>query len=123
MLAKYDLNFGSVYVFDNFLMSIIDEGIAFRTEENKQLLEISRLHFKDKPYGYISHRVYSYSVDPVVYTESSKESNLTAIAVVSENPINKLGIEVEKIFFDREIKHFNLIEDAKKWIKQTLRYR
>ena len=122
MIAQYELNFGTVYVFDTFLMSIIDEDVAFRTEENNKLLHISRKHFKDRPYGYISYRAYSYSVDPVVYVESSKETNLVAIAVVAMDPINKLGVSVEKLFFNRELKYFENIDDAKKWIKQTLKY-
>lgn len=120
MEKVYSLNFGNLIFYDNYLISIINEGVEFKKEENDILLQISRDHFKGIPYGYISYRQYSYSVDPFVYKESSKEENMKVIAIVSSNESNQLSVEIEKMFFTKELQHFEKLEEAVNWIKNIL---
>jgi hypothetical protein len=119
---EYEFDFGTIYIFDDFGLSIMNEGVIIGLEENKILRDILNKHFVDRPCGYISYRAFSYSVDPIVYVETSKEENLTAIAVVSDNDLNKMALEVEQKFFNKELKHFNNLEKAKEWISQTIKY-
>ncbi len=121
MVAKYEFDFGTMFIFEHFAMGIMNEGVALRKEENQKLLEVSRKHFSDRPYGYISYRIHSYSVDPHVYIDTAQETNLVAIAVVSENPLNKLSLEVEKLFWEREFEHFIDVEDAQLWIEEKVK--
>ncbi|NAS30407.1 hypothetical protein GTQ40_05445 [Flavobacteriaceae bacterium R38] len=116
----YSLDFGSLVLYDNYMIAILNEGIEFKKQENDILLEISRKHYKDIPYGFISYRMYSYSVDPMVYKESSKEDNMRAIAIVSSNELNQLTVEVEKMFFNKDLQHFEKLDNAIDWIKSVL---
>jgi len=116
----YSLEFGTLIFYDNYMVAILNEGIEFKKKENDILLDMSRKHFKGASYGFISYRMYSYSVDPMVYRESSKEENMKAIAIVGTAELNQLTVEVEKMFFSKDLKHFGKLDDAIIWIKNIL---
>ncbi|NAS30408.1 hypothetical protein GTQ40_05450 [Flavobacteriaceae bacterium R38] len=114
------LDFASIKLCENFAIGVMDEGIELKTDNNKFLLNTLKKEYKDQFFGFISNRINSYSVDPIVYKETSELENLIAIAVVMSNPMQKLSIEVEKLFYNRPFEYFDNIEDARTWIKQTL---
>ena len=124
MLAKeIKLDFGSAYVHENILIAKLDEGILFDVESNQKLLDLGAEIFHGKNYGYISHRVNSYAVDPMVYFESANVSNLKAIAVVSDNEITRRNAdEVEKKFYKDNncFGVFQTLEEAVEWIKTKI---
>ncbi|NER11889.1 hypothetical protein GWK08_00415 [Leptobacterium flavescens] len=120
MEKVYSLNFGNLIFYENYVVSIVNEGVEFKKEENDVLLQIARKHFGNIPYGFISYRMYSYSVDPMVYKESSQEENIKAIAIVSSKEVNNLSFEIEKLFFSKELQHFEQLDEAVNWIKNIL---
>ena len=124
MLSKeIKLEFGSAYVHDNILIAKLNEGILFNVESNQKLLDLASELFKENEYGYISHRVNSYAVDPMVYFESANTRNLKAIAVVSENEITRRNAEeVEKKFYknNNSFQVFQTLEEAVQWIKTKI---
>lgn len=115
VLLKYD--FCEIEVFSNYLIVTISEGITLTPQHNQVLKDISLKHFKDKKFGYITHRVHSYSVDPRIYIETSKIENLAAFAIVSTRQINISNAEIEKLFFKKPFKHFDVLENAIAWVK------
>lgn len=120
---EIQLNFGKVYIHDNILIAKLNEGVLFDVESNKKLLEIGAEIFKEKNYAYISHRVNSYAVDPMVYMESANATNLKAIAVVSENEMTRKNAEgVEKKFYKDNncFGVFQTLEEAVTWIKTII---
>lgn len=117
------LDFGKVFIHENILIAKLDEGILFDVESNKKLLEIGTEIFKGQNYGYISHRVNSYAVDPMVYMESAHANNLKAIAVVSENEMTRKNAEgVERKFYKDNncFEVFQTLEEAVAWIKTRI---
>ncbi len=124
MRAKeIELRFGSVYIHDNILIAKLNEGILFDVESNQKLLDLGSEIFQGKNYGYISHRVNSYAVDPMVYLESANTTNLKAIAVVSENEMTRRNAEVvEKKFYKDNncFEVFQTLEEAFAWIKTRI---
>ncbi|MDR5590160.1 hypothetical protein [Christiangramia sp. SM2212] len=120
---EIELDFGKVYAYENILIAKLDEGILFDVESNRKLLQIGQKIFKDKSYGYISHRVNSYAVDPMVYMESASAGNLKAIAVVSESEMTRKNAEgVEKKFYKDNncFGVFQTLEEAVAWIKTRI---
>ncbi|NER11888.1 hypothetical protein GWK08_00410 [Leptobacterium flavescens] len=117
MSKKVDLEFGSVEFYDSFAVGVINEGVDLKSCENKYLLNTFENEYKNKPFGFISNRIHSYSVDPTVYKETSELKNLVAIAVVMSNPVQRLSVEIEKLFFDKPFEYFMDLEEAKNWIK------
>jgi|SRR5690606_27151896 len=117
-----ELDFGKVWFKDNILVAELNEGILFDVENNRQLLEIGKNTFKDKPYGYISNRVNSYAVNPMVYIESARAVNLKAIAVVTNNMVCRNNAVLEKQFYrdNNSFEIFSSLEEALEWMNLQL---
>lgn len=122
MTKVIDLDFGTVRISSNVLVAELKEGILLDVSSNRKLLEIGHLEFKGNPYGYISHRIFSYAVDPLVYRESAEFPALKAIAVVSPSAIGRQSAELERKFYrDRgTFEIFESFEEAHSWIKIAL---
>lgn len=119
-----ELDFGKVYFKKNILIAEINEGILFDVEHNRILLEIGKHHFDNQNYGYISYRVNSYAVNPMVYLESASFTNLRAIAVVSTNPTCKQNAVLERQFYKEHnsFEVFSTLEDAIAWISIQIKH-
>lgn len=124
MKKLLQLDFGIVKIYpNNILVSELNEGILFDVESNRKLLQIGAEEFQGEVYGYISNRIYSYAVDPMVYKESAEYPALKAIAVVSPREIGRRSAQVERSFYkDRNsFEIFSSFEDAKAWVTQSLK--
>ena len=117
---KINFDFGSVEVFDGFAIGEYNEGIDLGAEQNDKLIHVCKKYYKDKPFGYISNRTTSFSIDPTVYLKSNKITNLQAIAVVVKNPAQVLSASIEKIFFGRSFQYFDSLNDAVSWIREII---
>jgi len=117
-----ELDFGKVWFKDNILIAELNEGILFDVENNRQMLEIGKNIFRDKPYGYISNRINSYAVNPMVYMESAKKDNLKAIAVVTTNVVCRSNAVLEKQFYkdSNSFEIFSTLEEAFAWMKSQI---
>ncbi|AVR46286.1 hypothetical protein C7S20_14000 [Christiangramia fulva] len=117
---EIDLDFGKVIIHKNILIAKLNEGILFDVESNRKLLDLGKEIFKGEDYGYISHRVNSYAVDPMVYFESANVRNLKAIAVVSYNEFTRKNAEmVERNFYKDPENAFGVfvtLEEAVAWM-------
>ncbi|HET8752719.1 MAG TPA: hypothetical protein VFM59_00020 [Salinimicrobium sp.] len=123
MIKILELNFGNVKVYDKFLVSELKEGVLFDVESNRKLLQIGSEEFKGKPYGYISNRINSYAVNPMVYRESAEHENLKAIAVVAPTEIGRKSATVERNFYKDKscFAIFATFEEARDWINLTIK--
>ncbi len=117
--SAIELDFGKITIIDNILIAELNEGILFDVENNRKLLNLGNKIFKGMPYGYISNRVNSYAVNPMIYLESSSTINLKAIAVVSNNLVCQQNTLLEKQFYKDEdsFEVFETLEAAINWIK------
>jgi hypothetical protein len=120
--SALELQFGSVTFFENIQIAELNEGILFDIPHNQEILELAREQFDNKPYGYISNRVNSYSVNPMIHLESANVSNLIAIAIVSRNPVVKQNCIIEKQFFrnSSSFEVFETLDEAVNWMKHQL---
>lgn len=119
MESAIEVDFGKITIIQNILIAELNEGILFDVENNRKLLKLGNKIFKGMPYGYISNRVNSYAVNPMIYLESSSTINLKAIAVVSSNPVCQQNILLEKQFYKdkNSFEVFDTLEAAINWIK------
>jgi len=120
--SALELEFGSVTFVNNIQIAELNEGILFDIPHNQELLELARDRFNNQPYGYISNRVNSYSVNPMIHLESANVSSLVAIAIVSKNPVVKQNSIIEKQFFRNRssFEFFENLEEAVNWMKHQL---
>lgn len=116
------LDFGEVTFLDRIQIAEINEGVLFDTHENEQIINLARDRFKEEKYGYISHRVNSYSVNPIIYMEAASFPKLAALAIVSSNPVTRNTAQIEKRFFKDKnaFEVFETLEEAIAWIKTHL---
>lgn len=117
-------DFGEFLIYGNYVMGIINEGVVFDKKKYEILLEIFRGHFKDRPFGYISNRIHSYTIDPMMYKNVSNLDDLFAIAVVSNNSISvERSYKIEQFFYKGHFMHYDNLNDAHKWLSPLLRIR
>ncbi len=116
MIKSLIYDFGEIDVFKNFVIAIFKEGVTVQPEYNKHLEEIASKYFANRPFGYITYRINSYAVNPMVYLETSEIKNLVGFAVVSEDEQKLINTKIEKLFLKKPLKAFKNLDDAKDWI-------
>ncbi|WP_432410734.1 hypothetical protein [Rasiella sp. SM2506] len=113
--------FGEIELFDNYLVTTMKQGITVIPKYNDELVTLANSHFEGRPFAYITHRKNSYAVDPSIYYKTSKIESLVAFAVVSNKPIDKKIVAIEKIFLDKPFQLFSDMEDAISWALDIVR--
>lgn len=115
MITSYNFYFCHIEIYEDYVKAVMKEGVTVSPEHNDVLLQIVEKHFKNKPFIYITHRINSYAVNPTIYLETAKISNMIGFAVVSADPKQKIQIKLEKTFFNKEFKQFDTLELALEW--------
>jgi len=120
IVREYQLEIGKIQVYDNYMVSIFDEGATLTLERAFQIIGISEIHFRNKSFGYISLRKHSYAVDPTVYTYLRELDNLKAFAIVSLKEIDMHNFKIEKLFYKKAMKFFIEYDNALTWVKRRI---
>lgn len=115
---KFD--FCDMRIYDNYMVTIMNEGVTITPDHNQILLNIVDTYYNDRKFVYITHRLHSYSVDPAIYFETSKIKNLAGFAVVSKDFKAKSNAEIEKLFLNKPFEVFNTVEEAIAWANSLL---
>ncbi len=114
-ILKYD--FCTVYIYDTYLVVEINEGFHLLSSHNQILVNLADTYYRNKNFVYITHRINSYSVDPVIYTQTSKIKNLIGFAVVGKVPLSAANAEIERLFLQKPFEIFDKLSDAIDWAK------
>lgn len=109
------LDFGDLYLYKNYLVAVMHQGVTIKPEHNDILVHLAESHFKGAPFAYITHRKNSYAVDPSIYYETSKIEKLVAFAVVSQHAMSNQTVAVEQLFLTKPFKLFTELDDAVAW--------
>ncbi|MEM6893636.1 MAG: STAS/SEC14 domain-containing protein [Bacteroidota bacterium] len=120
VVREYRLDIGTVQVFDDYMVSVFDEGATLTMERAYQIIGISEIHFRDKNFGYISWRKNSYAVDPTIYSYLRGMENLKAFAIVSKKKIDMHNFKIEKLFYKNTMEFFIEFDNALTWVKRRL---
>lgn len=121
IVREYQLDIGKVQVYDNYMVAIFEEGATLTLERAYQIIGISEIHFREKPFGYISLRKHAYAVDPTVYTYLRELDNMQAFAIVSVKEIDMHNFKIEKLFYKKPMKFFIEYENALAWVKRRVK--
>lgn len=121
IVREYQLEIGKVQVFDNYMVSIFDEGATLTLERAYQIIGISEIHFRNKSFGFISLRKNSYAIDPTIYNYLKELENLKAFAIVSVKEIDMHNFKIEKLFYKKPMKFFIEYDNALKWVKRRVK--
>lgn len=121
IVKEYHLDIGKVQVFDNYMVSIFNEGITITLEKAYQLLGIAEIHFREKDFGYISFRKNSYALDPMLYNYVKELDGLKAMAIVSVKDLDMHNFKIEKMFFKKPMEFFIEYDNAVTWLKKEIK--
>lgn len=116
----YNFPHCEAFVFDEFLITQIREGVTITPDHNKELREVIDKHFTNKNLVYISNRFFSYAVDPLTYLGTSKIINLLAIAIVAETEIGKTNAQLESMFYKKKFAIFPTLSEAMGWVHDVI---
>ncbi|MFV0564509.1 MAG: hypothetical protein ACK5NB_01615 [Flavobacteriaceae bacterium] len=120
IIKYYDCIDFEIFIFDNYVINQIKEGIDIQPEHNNALNLIIEENFNGKSLVYISNRVNSYSVNPLIYPKMKDIPNLLAIAIVLKNDAMKKNAEFERRFFNKPYEIFNSLTQAIIWAEKML---
>lgn len=120
MIATQTQEFGVLEIYDSYVKAIMFEGVTVKPKHIAVLIAIAEKYYSNKKFGYITHRINSYSVNPIVYVETSKIKNLVAFAVVSKDPVNLSNTQVEKLFIKKPFQAFKKMEEAIAWVEEMI---
>ena len=121
VVREYHLDIGVVQVFENYMVSIFDEGATLTLERAYQIIGISEIHFRDRNFGFISLRKNSYAIDPTIYNYLRELKNLKALAVVSVKEIDMHNFKIEKLFYKKHMKFYIDYDNALAWVKRKVK--
>ena len=120
MAKSVFIDFAKIKIYEDYLVVEINSGVHLTPDHHDVLEHVADTYFKNRPFVYITNRVKSYSVDPVIYSKTSKIPNLLGMAVVANAPVSKANAEVEKLFVNKPFEIFQNLEEAKDWATKQL---
>lgn len=122
LIKKYELDIGTVYFYENYVVSEIKKGIVLNFEKATQLLLLGKEYYGNKvPFVYISNRIHSYSFEPTSHYKSTELfPNLIGFAVVSYDPIGTEVAKLEQVFLNKPTRIFSSLDEAIEWVAQLI---
>lgn len=113
---------GRFLFYPKFIVGEFNEGVHVTKKNAAEPIRLAQeIYGTDKPLVYISHRLHSYSMDPVGYQEVSKMfPNFKGFAIVSENRYRRMLANLEKLFIKKPIAVFYTLEGAYEWAETLL---
>ncbi len=121
MTRRLDLGIGILEFYDHFVIGLVNPDINFGQQERLLFLNACLDHFKENPFGYISVRTFSYSIDPLIYLELNKVESLKAFAVVYYTKLAKGNAELEGQFYKKPFGIFETQSEAMEWMTQQIK--
>ena len=121
MNRSVDLGIGVLEFYDHFVIGLVNPDIDFGQSERLLFLMACLEHFKEKPFGYISVRTSSYSINPLIYMELNKVESLKAFAVVYYSLLVKGNAQLEGQFYKKPFGIFDTQSEAINWILQYIK--
>ncbi len=120
LIEKYDLDFGTYYFYDQYIIAEINEGEVITLRKCQDLIPIVQKHYGNvKSFTYISDRIYSHSIIPTDYLNCPfiYMDNFKGYGVVTYNLISTISTEIEKHFAQRSFRNFDNLKGAIDWAK------
>ncbi|WP_458626278.1 hypothetical protein [Winogradskyella sp. PC D3.3] len=115
-----DIDFCTLKFYDNYMLTIMKEGVHVDDVQNEMLIQIAEEFYKDKPFVYITYRINSYSVNPNIYATTSKMKSLAGFAVVCYDYKAKKNAQIEKLFLNKPFEIFCNLNEAFAWADKLI---
>lgn len=121
LLKEFNYEFADVFVFEGFIISEIKEGITFSWDNHAKPIVKDVTEFlgtDGTDIVYLSHRIHSYSVQPMDWLKFYRnEFNLKGYGVIGYNSKSFINSVIESMFFNGKIRRFEDLDTAIDWAK------
>ncbi|NQX85937.1 MAG: hypothetical protein HRT67_08530 [Flavobacteriaceae bacterium] len=114
------LDFAKITIQECFMIEEINKGVHLTPKHHKTLGKVCSKYFSSTPFIIISHRINSYSVDPIVHKKASENKNLMGFAVVASAPVARANAELEKLFLKKPFEIFETLNEAILWGEEII---
>lgn len=118
MEITLNLDFGTIKIYKDYLITEVHEGMFLGHAEHDIFEQIVETYFPETPFVYISHRIHSYAVDPLIYLRTSRLTNLVGFAFVSQSTLSLTNAQLEKAFLKKPIFMGKNLENAIQWANE-----
>lgn len=119
VIKEFNYDFADVFIFDDFVISEIKEGVTFTWENHaKKIVEdvTSFTKCNGSTIIYLSHRIHSYSVMPIDWLNFYRNQfKLKGYGVIGYNSLSFVNTVIENLFFKKRIRRFSDLESAMQW--------
>ncbi|MEO8773863.1 MAG: hypothetical protein ABI371_05990 [Gelidibacter sp.] len=117
--SKIEFSFGNYYLFDNFVISELHEGVHFHWDKILEVIGALMDYYGEGiRIAYISNRVYSYSIEPQLWYRFHKEFDFfIATATIAYNDFAYINASLEKQFTKISFKRCDNLDEAIAWVK------
>lgn len=122
LIVEHKFEVGKFLFYTNIVVGEFYEGAHVTKENAIEPISIAQQIYSDyKPVVYISHRINSYSMDPVGYQEVIEMfPNFKGFAIVSQNKYRRMIASLEKLFVKKPIGVFDNMDSAFFWAENLL---
>lgn len=124
-LVQHRLDVGQFTFYPNIVIGEFSEGVHVTFENASFPIQIAtQLYGVNQPVVYLSHRIHSYSMDPMAYKEIVELfPNLLALGIVAQNKRSRMLANLERLFLKKPIRVFSNLEEALVWAESCLKDR
>lgn len=124
VLKEINYPFADIYIFENFIISEIKEGVVFSWEDHAKCIIADVLEYTKNNGAeivYLSHRVNSYSLKPLDWLHFFNDNlSLKGYGVIGYNSFSFLNTVIENLFFRKKIRRFSDLETAVQWARSRV---
>ena len=110
-----DTVFAQFFIFENYVISQLKDGVVLQPEHIQQLIELANQHYAGRPFVYIANRVFSYNVSPMTYIRSVEVENLLGICIIAEKSLAITTAQFEGKFFKKEFHVCSKLDEGVMW--------
>ncbi|SEL82364.1 hypothetical protein SAMN04487910_3366 [Aquimarina amphilecti] len=123
LIRQYDLNLGTYYIYNKYIIAEIKEGVTITLGKLQDLIPIVQKHFGNgQPFTYLSNRINSHSIIPTDYLDCPflNMENFKGYGVITYNLLTEKSTEIEKHFAQKPFYNFTNLQDAIEWSKEQI---
>ncbi|GER60499.1 hypothetical protein ULMA_26070 [Patiriisocius marinus] len=120
LLETINLDFVKLEIYDEYIVTTVHEGVLFDHKKLDEVHKVFDKYFKHKPFGYISNRVFDYTVNPTSFIYSLQYENLVGTAIVCYNDKSYRNAQFESTLHNCLIEIFHIESKALEWISTQL---
>ena len=119
--ATYCLKIGDFHFFKDFMVAEFNQGAYVSFSDLTDIYDLGFSFYADRPHGFISNRVNSYSIDLVdIYKNRRKLKFIHAYAIVTYSHNSKRMLAIEDYYFKKKRTRFNTLQDAINWVNEEI---